>query len=458
MTSSLLARRRFPLGMAAFLPVLLAACGGGSGEPSSAAADQQAAVASVSDDTAALAASSAIDQVIADMSSPSEALVIDPRYNWQRQPQVTMAAPRGDAIPSWWSGNRPTWTSAVLSWFTAFEAQGNQASNTRVHVKNLRFYVLSQATRTWTLVDSSTTPAVNLWSYPFDWAAGASGAGLRNESDGGVSMKPVYPKFHHGWANAKAINPQDVRAVFATIDFRLVLDNANGADDRASAKYVVDAGADYYPDMGLKWSLNYAPGIGNGRMLLATKDWRSATLLVPNPNYGSTMEEMRSNPPPLSTAGPGTPVPPAPPGTLPVGSTVLLKAKHSAKCLNVSGYSTNNGARLIQWTCDAGAANEQFKLKDMGGAAYAVVSNLSGRCLDVSGYSTAAGAAIQQYTCGSGSNQRWSVSTESDGYRVLKGLGSGLCLTIAGGATGDGAALQQAACVAGNASQRFLIQ
>ncbi|RJG01072.1 hypothetical protein D3878_05305 [Noviherbaspirillum sedimenti] len=232
------------------------------------------------------------------MNAKSEAIAIDPRYEWQYQPAIVMHAPRGDAIPSWWTGNRPEWTYSVLTWFTTQEAQGNAATNSRVQVANLRFYVLSQATRTWKQLDTKSAPYSEMWSYPFAYAGAGS---VRSESSGGVSIKPDYPNFYHGYGNSISIDPTDVRAVYVSMDFRLAVENTSKPDDRDSAKYVVNAGADYWPGKGqATWSLGYAPGIGTGRTKLATKDWRTATLLVPNKNYGSTMEEIRKNPPPLN--------------------------------------------------------------------------------------------------------------------------------------------------------------
>lgn len=240
-----------------------------------------------------------IDQVITDMHSDSEAMVIDPRYDWQHRPAITMYSPAGKYIPDWWTGNRPEWSYNVLTWFTAYEAQGNAASNSRIQIRNLRFFVLSENTRTWKQFDSRSAPAVDLWKYPFAPAGGNSG--VRNESSGGISIKPKYPNFHHGYGNTVKIEPQDVRAVYVAMDFRLTLEDQNKPDDRDSARYVVDAGGDYWPGNGQgDWSLGYAPGMGNSRMLLATKDWRSSGLLVPNKAYGATFEELRKNPPPLN--------------------------------------------------------------------------------------------------------------------------------------------------------------
>lgn len=240
-----------------------------------------------------------IDQVIADMSSPSEVIPIDPRFNWQYNPEITMYAPRGDAIPSWWTAERPTWCYSVLSWFVVQEAQGNTATNARVQVKNIRFFIQSQATGQWTRIDTAEAPDVGLWRIPFDYAS--DDAGERLESSGGISVKPKAPLFHHGYGHGTWITPQDVRATFTAIDFRLTVDDPTKPDDRANAKYVIDTGADYYPGApNVQWSPGYAPGMGNGRFLKATNSWRTATLLVPNTNYGSTFNDIHANPPPLN--------------------------------------------------------------------------------------------------------------------------------------------------------------
>ncbi len=315
------------------LSLTLAACGGGGGgesDPTATTAQAQGANTNSSADTlatlsmsdpsttagtaagttptaagtaaapaAANGALTTIDQVIADTSAASEAMVIDPRYDWQYKPAITMYSPAGALIPSWWTGNRPTWSHNVLTWFTAYEAQGNAATNSRVQIKNLRFYVLSESTRTWKHFDVKAAPAVDLWKYPFAPAGGSSG--VKNESSGGISIKPKYPNFHHGYGNSVKISPQDVRAVFVAMEFRLAVDDSSKPDDRASAKYVVDTGGDYWPGNGQgDWSLGYAPGMGNSRMLQATNDWRTSSMLVPNKAYGATLEEIRKNPPPLN--------------------------------------------------------------------------------------------------------------------------------------------------------------
>lgn len=237
-----------------------------------------------------------VEQAIIDMHLPSEALVIDPQFPWQSRPQVTMHAPRGDAIPAWWRGNRPDWMHSVIPWFTVFEAQGNAASNSRVQVKDLRFFILSNKTREWSQVALDARPAVMLWRYPFNAVGQACGDASRDEGATHVSVLPSYPLFLHGWGTAEEIDPEDVGATLTAMDFRLVVDNLRKRDDRDQARFVVDVGADYYPDASLRWSLDFAPGIGNGRMLLAHSDWRTATLLVPNKDHGVTLDSLRRIP------------------------------------------------------------------------------------------------------------------------------------------------------------------
>lgn len=102
-----------------------------------------------------------------------------------------------------------------------------------------------------------------------------------------------------------------------------------------------------------------------------------------------------------------------------VANTYTVVNQLSGKCLDVSGVSTANGAAVHQWTCLSGAQNQQFTLRKVtysGNDAhdYQLVARHSGKCVDVSGISTAAGALVHQWTCnpasqGSPLNQTWRV-------------------------------------------------
>ncbi|WP_413575416.1 RICIN domain-containing protein [Bdellovibrio sp. HCB290] len=234
-----------------------------------------------------------LDKLFSDMTTASEAIPINPVYEWQYGPKVTMVAPRGDAIPSWFPYNKPTWLYDAISWFVLQEAQGNKAVNSRVEISGLRMYFLSESSRKWVRMDYVAAPYTETWQYPFDIASPSGNAGNL--------LRPVYPKFYHGYGKNLAINPQDVRATFIAVDFRLVVIDPSKPDDRAVAKYVVDVGGDYWPGNGAgHGSWPYAPGMGNSRFLLATPNWNTSALIVPNTFLGASMEELRKNPPPLA--------------------------------------------------------------------------------------------------------------------------------------------------------------
>jgi len=99
-----------------------------------------------------------------------------------------------------------------------------------------------------------------------------------------------------------------------------------------------------------------------------------------------------------------------------VADTYTVVNQQSSKCLDVSGVSTTDGAVVHQWTCGSGQ-NQQFTLRKVTYAGndahdYQLVARHSGKCVDVSGISTAARAAIHQWTCNPAAqasplNQTW---------------------------------------------------
>ncbi|MGW8352343.1 RICIN domain-containing protein [Streptomyces wedmorensis] len=78
---------------------------------------------------------------------------------------------------------------------------------------------------------------------------------------------------------------------------------------------------------------------------------------------------------------------------------------NSAKCLEVGGWSTANGAGVNQWACHDG--NNQKWLGVPHGEGRLIYNAHSGKCLEVKGWSTANGAQIGQWDCHGGDNQVW---------------------------------------------------
>ena len=80
-------------------------------------------------------------------------------------------------------------------------------------------------------------------------------------------------------------------------------------------------------------------------------------------------------------------------------------ARHTGKCPDVSGASTDDSAEIIQWQCHGGE-NQQWRVEAVTGG-YQLVARNSGKCLDVSGESTDDGDSVIQWSCHGGANQTW---------------------------------------------------
>ncbi len=89
------------------------------------------------------------------------------------------------------------------------------------------------------------------------------------------------------------------------------------------------------------------------------------------------------------------------------GSTYIIRANHSGKCLQAEGSGTENGQLIVQEDCNgsraqswtralvAPAQNNTDELID--GNAYRVLSKLSGKALDITDWSLDAGVQLQQW-------------------------------------------------------------
>jgi uncharacterized protein YkwD len=80
----------------------------------------------------------------------------------------------------------------------------------------------------------------------------------------------------------------------------------------------------------------------------------------------------------------------------------------SGLVVDVAGAQMENGRAITLWGQSNSATNQQFNFVDVGGGrGYEIVARHSGRCLDVSGWSKADGAQVVQWDCHGGANQLW---------------------------------------------------
>ena len=78
------------------------------------------------------------------------------------------------------------------------------------------------------------------------------------------------------------------------------------------------------------------------------------------------------------------------------------------RCVDVYGANPSDGGQLVLYDC-IGAANQQWDIVPISGQYpyEALIARHSGKCMDVSGQSTANGAQIIQWGCYWGANQQW---------------------------------------------------
>src|SRR5262245_61531589 len=78
-----------------------------------------------------------------------------------------------------------------------------------------------------------------------------------------------------------------------------------------------------------------------------------------------------------------------------VSPDTTVIAKHSGKCMEITGAATTGGAGLNQQACN-GQLNQTWVFKDMGDDKFQIVNKNSGKCVEVPDGSTADGTRLAQ--------------------------------------------------------------
>ncbi|MCB1986461.1 MAG: hypothetical protein H6936_00805 [Burkholderiales bacterium] len=166
------------------------------------------------------------------------------------------AVPRGDNTPSWWQPKNPIFKSsdywnAIIPWFVIYPGERHSATNVRVIISDMKLYILKKSTDRWSRINSVTTPNGQKHQVHISPSTAGESVDVRAEPSGAVSyklnsgMNPI-----HGWISPKhAIDGSDVKAVYATMTTRLILDDPNGIDDSGKSRLAANIGVDYYPNI-----------------------------------------------------------------------------------------------------------------------------------------------------------------------------------------------------------------
>ncbi|MEU1312665.1 RICIN domain-containing protein [Streptomyces cinnamoneus] len=91
-----------------------------------------------------------------------------------------------------------------------------------------------------------------------------------------------------------------------------------------------------------------------------------------------------------------------------------IVARHSGKCLDVQGFSKNDGAPVIQWPCHGGS-NQKWYFHRRADNLFEIRSLDSDKCLDAANANNPVvnpprtGAPLQQWTCLGNKNQAWQL-------------------------------------------------
>jgi hypothetical protein len=241
-----------------------------------------------------------LDRILYSMSGPHEGVPhgVPTSFSWAKGPSLQAAVP-------------PAGMSAITSWGQIYaDSSDTQPANVRVELRNMETYVWSNSRSEWTRVQAGTH--VDGAHYVEDFAANAAlPTDLRAEPDGGTSTAMVTGHNFHFWPageRGSLPDPADVSAVYTTVQARLILDDPNGPDNRSQARFLANAGGDWWRTLTAPYGDgNNNPGIGQGRFTYVTSDWTAIDFYSGGPiataPHSWTETQLRTSNPPINALG-----------------------------------------------------------------------------------------------------------------------------------------------------------
>ncbi|MEH0421536.1 glycosyl hydrolase family 95 catalytic domain-containing protein [Streptomyces sp. B21-083] len=119
-----------------------------------------------------------------------------------------------------------------------------------------------------------------------------------------------------------------------------------------------------------------------------------------------------------------------------------LVNRRSGKVLDISGASTANGGKAVQWSW-SGAVNQQWRFLPNPDGSFRITARHSGRLLDSPGGS-GQGDQLDQWQDTNSDNQWWKLVDTGDGYhRLVNVRNATWCADMDSGSTTDGARVIQ---------------
>ena len=262
--------------------------------------------------------------VIDDMGGPNDAPLLGVRpHRWAVDPvpaQIAMGTDtRGCKAPAWWlqSGANQAykdcepWT-AFVQWFVVFEGEGNSADNVRVQVRQPRAWYLHKTDEQWKPLSTTDTTSWFLATKDdITWVDQPMDIQRSGRQDLAFLVERQAAFSYHGLAGSGPVDISQavphIKAIFTTVQARLVVDDPSRPDDIEQAVWLLQSGADYYPDTAAHAAQVLPPGVGLSRSKRLTRQWQSfsfATLANARQDYTGparalSPEAFSANPPPF---------------------------------------------------------------------------------------------------------------------------------------------------------------
>lgn len=175
--------------------------------------------------------------------------------------------------------DQPHQWDAMTVWGQVYEAEeGTKSKNTRVEIKDMYFYYLSTKDNRWHLLQKDIAPKGGFFVEDFVGDVNRA-PNTRLEADGGISVIPGEGFNYHFYPERVPVVPQNIKAVFGTVKIKLILDNPEKEDDRASARFVGNMGCDVWYNMSASWDNFLTNGdSGISRFRYITNEWQTFTM------------------------------------------------------------------------------------------------------------------------------------------------------------------------------------
>ena len=231
-----------------------------------------------------------LEEVIDDMYEAHEGRPhgVPEEWDWAVYPRFGAEVPPED------------WTAAI-AWGQLYEwLEGNPATNTRVQIRDLEIYYLSNVDLEWHVLQKNVL--VEGAAYVEDFAGDINKpADIRQESDGSISVTAGEGYNFHFWPKQGRTEfpANEIKGIFSTVRARLILDDQDGVDDREIARYVMGVGGDWWESMDAVWD-NWTTNadMGIGRFRFVRSEWKSFNMIsIPE-------DSVRKYPPPFHTTDP----------------------------------------------------------------------------------------------------------------------------------------------------------